>query len=146
MRTKKVKWTTQGSSGKKQLLGNRGSHSYLLTNSYPFSAEGKELHQMLCVCSVAWLCPTLCNPLDHNPPDSAVHGSFQARILEWVAISSFRRSSHPRDWIGVSYVFCIASEFFTTEPPNTMGQITCRRRGPCSYAAIACRKIKNQQP
>ena len=32
-------------------------------------------------------CPTLCNPVDCGPPGSAIHGIFQARILEWVAIS-----------------------------------------------------------
>ena len=31
-------------------------------------------------------CPTLCNPIDGSPPGSSVHGSFQARVLEWVAI------------------------------------------------------------
>ena len=35
-------------------------------------------------------CPTLCNPLDWSLPSSAVQGIFQARILEWVAIFSFR--------------------------------------------------------
>ena len=38
-------------------------------------------------------CPTLCNPLGCNPPGSSVHGISQARILEWVAISSSRGSS-----------------------------------------------------
>ena len=33
-------------------------------------------------------CPTLCNPTDGSPPGSAVPGVLQARILEWVAISS----------------------------------------------------------
>ena len=32
---------------------------------------------------VAQSCPTLCNPMDCNPPDSSVHGIFQARVLEW---------------------------------------------------------------
>ena len=32
-------------------------------------------------------CPTLCDPIDGSPSDSAVPGSLQARILEWVAIS-----------------------------------------------------------
>ena len=36
---------------------------------------------------VAQLCPTLCNPMDYNWPGSFVPGLFQARILEWVAIS-----------------------------------------------------------
>ena len=31
-------------------------------------------------------CPTLCNPMDCSPPGSSVHGIFQARILEWVAM------------------------------------------------------------
>ena len=36
------------------------------------------------------LCPTLYNPMDYSPPGSSVHRIFQARILEWVAISSSR--------------------------------------------------------
>ena len=32
-------------------------------------------------------CPTLCDPLDCSLPGSSVHGIFQARTLEWVAIS-----------------------------------------------------------
>jgi len=35
--------------------------------------------------------------MDCGLPDSSVHGIFQARILEWVAVSSSRRSSPPRD-------------------------------------------------
>ena len=34
------------------------------------------------------LCPTLCDPMDNSQPDFSVHGILQARILEWVAISS----------------------------------------------------------
>ena len=33
-------------------------------------------------------CPTLCDPVDSSPPGSSIHGTLQARILEWVAISS----------------------------------------------------------
>ena len=47
---------------------------------------------------VAWLCPTLCDPMDYNLPGSSVHGIVQARILEWVAISFSRGSSWPKDW------------------------------------------------
>ena len=32
-------------------------------------------------------CPTLCNPMDCSLPGSSVHGIFQARVLEWVAIA-----------------------------------------------------------
>ena len=44
----------------------------------------------------------LCDPTDYSPPDSSAHGIFQAKILEWVAISSSRGSSWPRDWTSVS--------------------------------------------
>ena len=33
-------------------------------------------------------CPTLCDPMDCSPPGSSIHGSFQARALEWGAIAS----------------------------------------------------------
>ena len=61
-------------------------------------------------CEVAQSCPTLCDPMDYSLPGSSVHGIFQARILEWVAISSSRRSSRPGDWTRVS---CIVGRCFT---------------------------------
>ena len=36
---------------------------------------------------VAQSCPTLSNPMDCSPPGSSVHGVFQVRVLEWVAIA-----------------------------------------------------------
>ena len=49
-------------------------------------------------------CLTLCDPLSCSPPGSFVHGIFQARILEWVAISYSRWSSQPRYQTHVSYI------------------------------------------
>ena len=46
----------------------------------------------------------ICDPLDCSSPGSSVHGIFQARILEWVAISLFRGSSQTRDWTHVSCI------------------------------------------
>ena len=57
--------------------------------------------------NVLQLCVTLCNTMDCNPPGSSVHGVFQARILEWVAMPSSRGSSPPRDQTHVSCVSCI---------------------------------------
>ena len=51
---------------------------------------------------LAQSCLTLCNPMDCSPQGSSVHGILQARILEWVAISFARGSSHPRDRTWVS--------------------------------------------
>ena len=53
---------------------------------------------------VAQSCLTLCDPMDCSLPGSSVHGIFQAKILEWVAISFFRGSSQPRDWTRVSHI------------------------------------------
>ena len=36
---------------------------------------------------VSQSCPTLCDPVDCSLPGSSIHGIFQARVLEWVAIS-----------------------------------------------------------
>ena len=51
-------------------------------------------------------CPTLCDPMDYS-----VHGTLQARILEWVAFPFSRGSSQPRDQTQVSH---IAGGFFTS--------------------------------
>ena len=47
----------------------------------------------ICVCLVAQSCLTVYDSIDCSLPGSSVHGIFQARILEWVAISFSRRSS-----------------------------------------------------
>ena len=78
-------------------------------------------------------CLTLCDPIDHGPPDSSLHGISQAReishfpgkweiclgvdchVLEWVAMSSSRGSSQPRDRTCISYVSCIGSQVATWE-------------------------------
>ena len=52
-------------------------------------------------------CPILCDPMGCSPPGFSVHGIFQARILEQVAISFSRGSSRHRDQICVSWVSCI---------------------------------------
>ena len=67
---------------------------------------------------VAQSCPTLCDPIDCSLPGSSVHGIFQARVLEWVAISLSRGSSQPRDqtqardqtWVSRPAGRCLPSE------------------------------------
>ena len=58
-------------------------------------------------------CLTLCDPRDCSLPVCSVHGIFQARVLEWVAISFSRGSSQPRDWTLVSH---IAGKYFIQKP------------------------------
>ena len=59
---------------------------------------------------VAQSLPTLCGPMDYVAPGSPVHGIFQARILEWVALPFSRGSSQPRDRTWVSST---AGRYFT---------------------------------
>ena len=67
-----------------------------------------------CCCLVTKSCPTFCDPVDYSLLGSSVHGIFQARILEWVAISSSRGLPDPH-WTCSS---ALAGRFFTTEPPG----------------------------
>ena len=56
-------------------------------------------------CSVV---PNSLRPMDCRLPGSSFHGIFQARILDWVAVSSSRGSFWPRDWIHVSCGYLIS--------------------------------------
>ena len=84
---------------------------YMITNNYICCLVAKS-------CRLFWDC-------------WAVHGIFQARILEWVAISFPRGSSPPRNWThGSRLVSCTAGGFFTTELRfnSWVGKIPCNRK------------------
>ena len=85
--------------------------------------------------SFSQLCRTLGNPMDCSPPGSSVHGVLQARILEWVAMSSSRGSSWLREWTWISY---IVSRFFSLS----------QERSPCFWLGnpnwkLKARNLKN---
>ena len=65
------------------------------TSPSPFSKSAPLLHAWVRAKSLQ-SCMTLCNPIDHSPPGFWSQGILQARILEWVAMSSSRGSSRPR--------------------------------------------------
>ena len=67
-----------------------------------------QVSYMMCVHAQSYA--TLCNPMDCNLLSSSVHGIFQARILEWVAISYSRGSSRTRDWTHISSISCIGRQ------------------------------------
>ena len=72
-----------------------------------------------CCCSlVAKSCLMLCDPMDCSQPCSSVHGIFPGRLLEWVAISSSKRSSQPRDLTSISESPALQEDSLTTEPPG----------------------------
>ena len=77
-------------------------------------------HLKFCVSYNYWYCEwwwfsrsvvsDSCDTMDSSPPGSSVHGIFQARILDWIAISFSKGSSQPRNR---SHVSCISGRFFT---------------------------------
>ena len=79
--------------------------------------NGKQVSFTCSVCTQS--CPTLCDPMDCSSPGSSVHGVFQARILEWVAISSFWGSSQPSDWTFLSRISCFGKRilYHLRSPP-----------------------------
>ena len=62
------------------------------------------------MCSLASVVSDSYDPMDCSLSGSSVHGIFQARILDWIAISFSRAASWPRDWTQVSWT---AGRFFT---------------------------------
>ena len=74
-----------------------GDNSHKIKKSLLF---GRKAMTNLGLCAQS--CLTLCHRMDCTQPGSSVHGIFQARIPEWVAISFFRESSGPRDRTHIS--------------------------------------------
>ena len=82
------------------------------------------------VCSVT---SDICDPMNYSQQGSSAHGIFQARILEWAAISYSRgkkKLPNPGGQTCVSCVSCIASGLFTIEPSGRpLLQIFSSQRG-----------------
>ena len=102
------------------------SHIVFPVSSYPVSES-----------EVAQSCPTLCDPMDCSLSGSSVHGIFQARVLEWIAISFFRESSWPRNRTWVSHM---AERCFTMGAIRE-AQLISSKRGKNQWD---CAKIMGQ--
>ena len=85
-----------------------------------------DLSNSVCAKSLQ-LCPTLWDPMDCSPPGFSVPGILQPRILEWVAMSSFRGSSQPRIKTASLLSSALAGRFFTTEPPEILQSNSFKR-------------------
>ena len=96
----RIPWTEE--PGRLQSIG-----SQRVGHDWRDSAHGMHIYiyGILVVYSLShvWLS---CNTMNYSPPGSSSHGISQARILEWVAISYYKRSSQPRGWTHVS---CVSS-------------------------------------
>ena len=67
---------------------NKVSHMNFLVSQF------KYIKVIFIQCVRVWAQSLSCNPMDYTPPGSSVHGLFQARIVEWVAIL-FSKGSCP---------------------------------------------------
>ena len=75
----------------------------------------KYLRRVCCMCAKSpQSCQILCDSMDRSSPGSSVYRIYQARILEWVAMSYSRVSSLPRVQTCVSYVSCIGRQVWNT--------------------------------
>ena len=100
---------------KQKWRGSCFKYSYILT-----STLNQEKHRIAHSCKGVCVfvhsgfsrVQLFCDTVDCSPPGSSVHGTLQARLLEWVAIPFSRGSSWPRDQTP------IADGFFTAEPPG----------------------------
>ena len=64
------------------------THSSILAWRVPWTEEPGRLQSSAAAAAKSLQsCPTLCDPIDSSPPGPAVHGIFQARVLEWGAIA-----------------------------------------------------------
>ena len=95
----------------REKAGNRALHSMAntvdgcpLSPSVPYKPSCVRVCSRVCARMCTQLCPTLCDPMDCSLRGSSVHGILQARILQWVAISSSGGSFWPRDWTHISCV------------------------------------------
>ena len=87
-----------------------GLRGYWEPETGPTVSPQSMMCMCLSVCAPIQSCPALCDLIDESPPGSSFHGIFQARILEWVAISSSRGFSEGRDRTWVSCISCIGRQ------------------------------------
>ena len=114
----RIPWAEE--PGKLQSMGSQrvrcGCRNWACTHSNHFDAHlTLTKYFKSAICLVVQSCLTLCDLLDCSPPGSSVHRIFQARILEWLAISNSSRSSWLREqtclfyllhWQAVSLKLC----------------------------------------
>ena len=99
-----------------RVIWSSGRSSNYHTHGYECNDISRYLQQEWCgdVCMLSHV--QLCNPMDCSPLGSSVHGIFQARILEWIAISYSRGSANPG--IKPGSLASPAGRFFTTALPG----------------------------
>ena len=70
---------------------------------------------------VAQLCPSLRDPVDCSLPGSSIHGIFQARVLEWVAVDLAKNLGWRTGWLVVVKIEVFWLSGVNSSYPTTMG-------------------------
>ena len=82
-------------------------------------------------------CLTLCDPMKGDRPGSSVHGIFQAKLLESVAMPFSRESSRPRDQTQVSYISFIWNKLICLGLSPGLGRSSGKGNGyPLQYSCL----------
>ena len=117
---------------------NTTSTKKWLTQNFFYRASQKSIfHES----EVTQSCPTLWDPVDCSLSGSSVHGVFQARILERVAISFSRRSSWPRDWTQVSHI--VGRRFTVWAHQGSLYSLSLLKILPAAAAAAAAKSSQS---
>ena len=113
-----------------KLISGSESSETLWSDSWPHLLE-------LLKVKITQSCLTLWDPTDCSIPGSSIHGIFQARVLEWVAIPFSRGSSWPRDHTQISR---IVGRAFTIWTPREVPS-HCIQSGPQEFSqSWVCRE------
>ena len=88
-------------------------------------------------------CSALHDPMDSSPPGSSVHGTLQARVLEWLAMPSSKGSSQTRDPTHVSSVSRIGR--WALYPCRPLGSLWYPL-GPCNPQPLPLHSISWEPP
>ena len=67
--------------------------------------------------------------MDYSLPGSSIHGIFQARVLEWAAISFSKGSSQPRDQTQVSHIADRCFTIWATREAQILQVLHYSRKG-----------------
>ena len=89
--------------------------------------------------------------MNHSLPGSYIHGTLQARILEWVAVPFSRGSSQPRDYTHggtrrVGGLLGVAGRLSGTVSPFRAEQGTSLEQSPGREAALAWASLAQRFP
>ena len=112
-----------------------------LSGRSPLNTYSWEVRE--CVCTLS--CLTLCNPMDCSPPGSSVHGIFQERILEQVAIFFSRGSSWAKDQTRISCVSCTGRQIFATSKEGTERMLLSHEKSQDSWPLEEKDSIQGQR-